>query len=110
MKLNCWDFMKCGRELGGRNQSLGVCPTSTTITLNGVHGGVHGGRACWVVAGTACSDLTQGTFAEKYHVCEKCSFYLAVRNDEGMHFVLAPVLLNKLQGKNESVPAYRSAA
>jgi len=25
-KLNCWEFMKCGREVGGKNvKELGIC-------------------------------------------------------------------------------------
>ena len=95
-KKNCWDHMKCGRELGGAKQHLGVCPTATAIILNKVHGGLYGGRACWVVPNTLCHGSKQGTFAEKYRLCEKCSFYDAVRNEEGMCFNFAPVLLNKL--------------
>lgn len=29
MGLNCWEFMRCGREVGGKNtEKLGVCPVS----------------------------------------------------------------------------------
>jgi len=97
-KQNCWDHMKCGKELGGANQHLGVCPTATAIELNTVHGGLHGGRSCWVVPNTLCNGSAQGTFAEKYRICEKCAFHDAVRSEEGMFFILAPVLLNKIRG------------
>ena len=100
-KLNCWEHMRCGRELGGRNQHFGVCPAATTIRLNGVHGGLHGGRSCWIVDHTLCSGSGQGTFAEKYRTCQACAFYDSVRNEEGMRFVMAPVLLDKIRKEKD---------
>jgi len=48
MKLNCWDFKKCGRTPNGQKASeLGVCPASTDIALDGIHGGMQAGRAGW---------------------------------------------------------------
>ena len=82
-KLNCWEFKKCGREPGGINSnSLGVCPASTETYLDGIHGGTNSGRVCWIVAGTFCKGEIQGSFANKYHNCEKCDFYHTVKNDE----------------------------
>lgn len=102
VKQNCWQYMNCGREVGGANDHLGVCPTATAVGLNTVHGGLHGGRSCWVVPNTLCHGSKQGTFAEKYHICEKCSFYDAVRSEEGMRFVLTPVLLSRMRGAEEN--------
>ena len=32
--LNCWEFMKCGKELGGDNaDKSGVCPIATDLFL-----------------------------------------------------------------------------
>jgi hypothetical protein len=98
MKMNCWEFKKCGREMGGlKAKELGVCPSATELRLNGVHGGRHGGRACWVIAGTYCKGEVQSTFATKYANCSACEFYVYVKKGEGSSFVLSPVLLQRLR-------------
>ena len=75
-KLNCWEFKGCGREPNGSKvEDLGVCPSSTENRLDGVHGGMNGGRACWVVGGTMCGGEFQGTFAHKYKDCIKFYVY-----------------------------------
>ncbi len=96
-KLNCWEFKKCGRELGGVRKDLGVCSASVEHRLHGTHGGKHAGRACWVVAGTLCEGQEQGTFAKKYHNCEKCDFYRLVKKEEGPGYTLSIMLLKKLE-------------
>ncbi len=97
-KLNCWEAKKCGREIGGgKTSELGVCPTAMESRLTGTHDGKFGGRACWVVGGTLCGGKEQGTFAQKYHNCEKCDFYVQVKREEGPKFVLSVILLNKLK-------------
>jgi hypothetical protein len=102
-KVNCWEFMKCGREPGGKlRHELGVCPSSVEASLDGTHGGKQAGRSCWVVAGTLCGGREQGTFAQKYHNCEKCDFYRLVRKEEGLRFVLSAVLLSRI--RQASVP------
>lgn len=96
-KQNCWEFKKCGREQGGyMSAQLGVCPSATEARLHGTHEGKFAGRACWVVGGTLCGGKEQGTFAQKYHNCEKCNFYRTVKQEEGGKFVLSVVLINKL--------------
>lgn len=102
-KLNCWEFKKCGREPGGdRANELGVCPATINRDLDGVHGGKNSGRACWIVAGSMCGGQLQGTFAEKYHNCKICDFYLKVRDEEGANFELSIVLLNKINNSESS--------
>lgn len=87
-KLNCWEFRKCGREAGGPNTAeLGVCPASAEEVLDGVHGGSKAGRACWVVGGTLCDGVPQGTFAKKIENCFECRFFGHVRGEEGEAFV-----------------------
>jgi hypothetical protein len=82
--MNCWEYMRCGREAEGENsEELGVCPAATEETLDGIHGGLNGGRACWVVAGTYCGDKVQGTFAHKQENCIACEFHRKVREEEG---------------------------
>lgn len=83
IKLNCWEFMKCGREVGGKNvEKLGVCPAATETKTNGIHGGINGGRCCWAVAGTLCNGKTQGTFVDKFMDCSKCPFSILVNQEE----------------------------
>ena len=49
MKQNCWEFKKCGRELGGNKAlDLGLCLAVIEISLDGVHDGEFGGKALCV--------------------------------------------------------------
>jgi hypothetical protein len=94
-RLNCWEFRKCGRELGGNmEKEEGICPASTYLPLDGVHDGIASGRACWVVAGTMCEGEVSGTFAEKLGDCRDCEFYDLVRSEEGDGFMHTHELLN----------------
>ncbi len=82
-KVNCWEFMRCGREPGGVNASeLGVCPAAICKEADGIHGGINAGRCCWVVAGTFCKGDIQGSFAKKIHDCLACPFHCNVINEE----------------------------
>lgn len=81
--MNCWEFKKCGREMGGPEVAEhGICPAYTEARLNGIHGGRNAGRSCWVIAGTFCGGKVQGTFAEKEKSCLACDFYKIVRQKE----------------------------
>lgn len=83
VKLNCWEYMKCGRESGGvQAVELGVCPATTDERHDGEHSGRNAGRICWRVAGTFCDGKIQGHFVEKIMNCVKCPFYLYVKNQE----------------------------
>lgn len=65
--MNCWEYMKCGREVGGAHaREMGVCPAYP-----------DDGRRCARVAGTFCGGEVQGTFAQKLQSCFNCSFYLS---------------------------------
>ncbi len=100
IKKNCWEFKKCGRELGGeRTNELGICPTSLETRLEGVHGGKNAGRSCWVVAGTLCGDEIQGEFARKYESCFRCDFYKKVKEEEGKNYKFSIYLLKLLNGR-----------
>ncbi len=60
-KLNCWEYMKCGREPGGEKaDELGICPAAADSSFDGLNRGKNAGRICWAVAGTFCSGETQG--------------------------------------------------
>ena len=69
--MNCWEFMRCGREAGGRNvEQLGVCPAFP-----------HDGKRCADVVGTFC-DLVQALNASKHSDCQECPFYNSMHFDK----------------------------
>ncbi len=83
-KLNCWEFMKCGRETDGTQVAeMGICPAVTDTSAIGLNGGKNGGRICWAVAGTFCDGEVQGTFAKKRGSCMTCDFFKTVEVEEG---------------------------
>ncbi len=83
-KINCWEYMKCGRSPEGEKASeLGVCPASVDDSYDGINSGKCGGRFCWAVAGTLCGGKVQGTFAEKRESCVHCDFYKRVQAEQG---------------------------
>ena len=93
-KKNCWEFMVCGKEIPGRHAGQGsVCPVALESRLDGMHGGMSAGRACWVVGGTRCNGEVQHSYERKKHACGSCSFYQAVQAEEGKFFLLTDELL-----------------
>ena len=97
-KLNCWEYKKCGRQPQGVHvRDLGLCPATVEAGLDDVHEGTNGGRSCWVVSGTLCKGVVQGTFAQKYKNCEACDFYQMVRKEEGPNFVYSVMLLKRIK-------------
>lgn len=88
-KMNCWEYMSCGRGPGGSNVSgLGICPATMDESSDNINKGKSGGRFCWSIAGTRCDGEVEGTFAKKLENCLKCKFYLYVEQQEGRHLVL----------------------
>jgi len=78
--LNCWEYKKCGREVGGKNiKDLGVCPAATFVLADNFCGGENGGRACAYVTGTFCAGSVNGTFQDKAKNCVKCDFYKSLK-------------------------------
>jgi rubrerythrin len=95
-KLNCWEFKMCGRQPGGIHEGdCGSCPVTSEKGLDGVHGGIAAGRACWAVAGTMCRGKVQGTFAREIEQCEECDFYQKIRREENSSFLSSEELLSK---------------
>jgi len=83
-KQNCWEYMDCGREPGGRHaDDLGVCPAADTAKYDGINDGKNAGRFCWYIAGTLCQNKVQGTFATKFGDCLNCLFLREVLRQEG---------------------------
>ena len=86
-KINCWEFMKCGREPGGMNSiELGICSASVEISTDGINEGKNGGRACWALSGTFCEGEVQGSFASKIGNCKRCDFYKLVQREQDNAF------------------------
>lgn len=97
MKLNCWEVKQCGRQpQGAKIAELGICPAATEGKVNGVNGGVNGGRACWAIKNTLCGNMVQGGFSEKFVTCLSCEFYTKVRDEEGSSFTISKEILTRL--------------
>ena len=76
--------MKCGREPGGEEaRRLGICPAALETNFNGFNEGINAGRLCWLVAGTFCGGMVQGSFADKCVSCKQCDFYQTVHREKG---------------------------
>jgi hypothetical protein len=96
-KLNCWEFKECGREAEGKNVSEhGVCPAFNEQIANDIHDGKNAGRCCWVIAGTLCEGEKQGTFAQKFDLCQQCDFYALVKEEEHPSFKLSISIINEI--------------
>lgn len=88
-KQNCWEFLKCGRESGGKEVAeMGLCPVSDQILADGLNGGINAGRICWNISGTFCGKKIQGSYARTQVSCKSCSFFKKVREEEGENFIL----------------------
>jgi hypothetical protein len=87
LRINCWEFHKCGRESGGeRVAEFGVCPAAESTEHDGKNGGVNGGRYCWKVPGTLCDNNAEGNKPEKMMKCFSCRFFELVQDEEGCCF------------------------
>ncbi|MFZ5797330.1 MAG: two-CW domain-containing protein [Desulfobulbaceae bacterium] len=92
---NCWEYHQCGK--GPDIEEANSCPAAREKRLHGVHGGVNGGRSCWVVAGTQCRGKTQGIFVQKYSTCQECNFYRKVLKENFNNFQVSVTLLQRLR-------------
>ena len=83
VKINCWEFKKCGRQPGGhKEKELGTCPVTILGDFDGAHEGKNGGRVCWAIAGSLCGGKIQGTYAQKLNNCWRCEFMNLVKKEE----------------------------
>jgi hypothetical protein len=100
LKKNCWEFMGCRRS-PDEQAATGIepCPAALDKKLDGTHGGINAGRACWVLAGTYCGGKPQGSFAQKFPDCSLCDFYKLVREEEGFKFVPTSALVMRFEAK-----------
>lgn len=88
MKLNCWEFKRCGRQAEGTMQEAeGLCPAPGEIRLDGIHEGVSSGRSCWMVAGTYGKGPAICSSLKDISDCKDCDFYHMVMREEGPGFL-----------------------
>ena len=81
--INCWEFLKCGREIGGSKiNELGLCSAATDTSADGINGGVNGGRICWSTAGLFAKKI-DCLIAKKTLSCINCDFFNMVNKQEG---------------------------
>ena len=82
-KVNCWEYMKCGRELNGKNaKELGVCPAATYPYADGINGGINGGRICWTIVGEYSCYCGMHALLERKQLCFDCEFHKKVLYEE----------------------------
>jgi hypothetical protein len=93
-RKNCWEFMACGKEEGGKRAGrLGICPASTATGLHAIHGGMNAGRACWTIEGTLCRKNSPESLGEKKAFCQSCSFYRVFLSEEHPHLIVSDEML-----------------
>ncbi|MFZ5996651.1 MAG: two-CW domain-containing protein [Nitrospirota bacterium] len=82
-KLNCWEFMQCGRGPGGAKvEGLGACSAATFTSSEELNGETNGGRMCWAIAGIyAFGELARSSSRSLYD-CHDCDFRWKVLLEE----------------------------
>jgi len=76
-KINCWQFMNCGREPGGiMVDLLGECPVATALKYDGLNDGRGAGRSCWMVCSSG--DPASYRIGCGRSRCHTCDFYRRV--------------------------------
>lgn len=113
VRLNCWEFKKCGREPGGeKTAEFGICPATSDASAHGLNGGTNGGRICWSVAGTLSGVKAEGTFAKEKFTCISCDFFNFVENEEGIKNIeiLTPTQLDQYKGYRARIIGKTSSA
>lgn len=84
-KLNCWEFMKCGKEpVRDNGGKFETCPIASETLANGLNGGVNGGRICWVIAEVCCEHKVDPHNLQWKYSCFSCEFRFKVMTDEGL--------------------------
>jgi len=89
MKENCWEYMKCGRELSGDMiDKLGVCSALRYSAFHGDNNGYMGGRICWKIVGTFPGGSKECALSSELGDCHLCKFFKLVEEEEGSNFIL----------------------
>jgi hypothetical protein len=78
--MNCWEFMKCGREKGGLvEKEQGTCPAYPD----------HG-RSCARLIGTLCGGEVHGLIAKRIKDCVKCPFFQSLHQERIAEWLRTP--------------------
>jgi hypothetical protein len=97
VKKNCWEVTNCGLQPDGKSTAeYGVCPASTEKSVDGIHGGKNGGRACWAVEGTLSCDGHSIQEGQKWEKCRKCAFYWNVITEEHENYASIRHIMQRL--------------
>lgn len=84
-KLNCWEFMKCGKGPSRNgNGKKRRCPIVAETSANTLNGGVNGGRICWIIAENCCNGEVQCSKLHRKSSCFSCEFRYKVTAEEGL--------------------------
>ncbi len=81
---NCWEVRDCGRTERGKD---GTPPCAVVLArhANGVNSGVNGGRVCWSIVGSLCSDRKVASdLSGEQSNCTTCGFFQQVWDEEGI--------------------------
>ena len=93
-KTNCWEFFSCGRGPSGPGAlKMSECRAAREIVLDGINGGINGGRACWAVAGTMGVDEPECSTSR---TCGECEFHRHVVKEEMPELLDSYLVLEKL--------------
>jgi len=92
MKLNCWEYSKCGYGPDGVNSlKKGMCcPVATSGIHDGINHGKNAGRFCWTMSGTFCNEVAGQPTCFKLCDCIRCPFMAKVIEEEERNFLLNP--------------------
>ena len=84
-KLNCWEFMKCGKgpSMNGKGK-CNSCPIANSTLADGLNGGINGGRICWIIAETCGNGKVQCSDFHRKNSCFSCEFRFKVTIEEGL--------------------------
>ena len=84
-KINCWDYMKCGKGPGGeKTDKCATCPVASETLANGLNGGLNGGRICWIIAENNCIEDLKCSNLHHKSSCYSCEFRYKVTMEEGL--------------------------
>ena len=91
IRLNCWQYRRCGREPGGENVSeLGICNAALPSKNDLVNHGKNSGRICWTIADTKCDGEPTCKILDDINTCLTCEFLKYVTQQERQKFILFP--------------------
>jgi len=85
-RLNCWEFMKCGKGPEGNGKSESApCPVASNSEASGFNNGVNGGRICWLIADRQCNETLVCSPEQDSLSCDSCDFHALVKSEEGLN-------------------------